>query len=255
MAFTASNLPRTSPAALPGPSPTGRLPVVRFLLAALAALGLIVAVGYFQGLWTDRWQPSAALVEAVELVQALPKTIGDWEGTDLEERDERSMKRAGAAAFQLRRYENPQNETSLSVLLFCGRTGPMAVHTPEVCYGGAGYQMRDQPERITVLKEGPAEQLWTAHFYLPGSSNHLRIYWAWAGPDRVWEAPEEPRIAFKGARALYKLYIQRPTTADEKFSATDDSVVPFVRQLFAQFGKLTPAATGSIPQAGDPAPG
>jgi hypothetical protein len=84
------------------------------------------------------------------------------------------------------------------------------VHTPDACYGGAGYEMIDEPAPFaaqTASLSAPA-RLWTARFRkggAPGAAD-LRIFWAWnAGGG--WEAVDGPRLAFAGKPFLCKLYV------------------------------------------------
>ena len=68
----------------------------------------------------------------------------------------RTMARAGIKGCVYRRYRNPRTGESVSVLLVCGRGGPISVHTPDVCYAGAGYRptARSEPKEVD-LGDGP----------------------------------------------------------------------------------------------------
>ena len=113
--------------------------MVRMLLLLFAG-GFILADGIAVGRWTDRWGANRELTEAAQRLQQVPMTIGDWNGTALE-LEPRAVAQAGFQGYLVRRYENQRSGAVVSLLVACGRPGPLCVHTPEVCYGGAGFKM------------------------------------------------------------------------------------------------------------------
>jgi hypothetical protein len=209
------------------------------------ALVLIAAAGYAHGLWTDRWRPSAALRHAIAKVRDFPQTFGDYQGKDLDP-DGRTMQRAGASAFLLRDYSlrHGDSHAKMHVLLMCGPSGPMRAHTPEVCYGSAGYEMVGKAQRVPIeLPNKKTHHVWLADFRKPHgpTDEALRLCWAWATPeDRTWHAPDDPRLAFKTQRALYKVYII-PQVPPAEQGGDVDPLYPFLQQFFAQFGEPTPS--------------
>jgi hypothetical protein len=102
----------------------------------------------------------------------------------------------------------------------CGRAGRMAVHTPEVCYRGAGFDLFESPvtKVIRDASGGEAGVFLSARFSKQSTGLHeLRLYWAW-GDGTDWQAPSNPRWAFRGRPYLYKLYVSHelegPPSAD-----------------------------------------
>ncbi len=177
-------------------------------LTLAAALAFLVFSGLVHGLWTDRWQKSAALEQALERVQRVPLHIGAWRGEGLEG-DADAFRRSGAQRYWVRQYRHPRHKTAITVILMCGRAGRMSVHTPEVCYRGAGYEMGDAAVGLAVTPpSGPDGTLWTAKFTKTSRVADLRLYWAWNGAGR-WEAAQSPRWHFRGLPFLYKLYVIR----------------------------------------------
>jgi Protein of unknown function (DUF3485) len=181
------------------------------MIRIVSALMLIVGAGLVHGAWTNRWRPSPALAALGARFESVPMVIGDWQGTAFElGTEERAM--AGAFACLARRYTNPVRGVSVSVLLFGGLPGNICVHTPDVCYPGAGYAM-DSP---TVLErsDGPGDhraKFRTALAMRGGTTpSVLRIFWAW-NASHGWSAPENPRWEFSNAPALCKLYVVRET--------------------------------------------
>jgi hypothetical protein len=186
----------------------------------LTALGLVLLSGLAHGLVTARWHRSAQLEEALARLPLVPQTIGAWRGHDLEA-DPGPFAQARADAYWVRRYEDSASRAAVTVILMCGRSGPLAVHTPDVCYRGAGYEMRGSAERMEVpLKDRAPAQFWTARFGKDWPRNHLRLFWSWSA-DGTWQAPSAPRLTYAGRPFLYKLYVIRELRSENEPPAHD----------------------------------
>src|SRR4051812_4852958 len=109
-------------------------------LPAIAAACLLVGFGVAEGFWTDRWHQSHAAYDAGRQLAGLPLAVGDWEGAG-GELDPRQVVKAELTGSILRQYANKSNGTTVTVLLVCGRPGPVSVHTPDVCFVGSGFTM------------------------------------------------------------------------------------------------------------------
>src|SRR5437762_3200546 len=143
---------------------TRRVAMSRSTILTVAALALVASGGLVHGYWTGRWGKSQAIEQAVGRLDHVPVAVGDWTGEEIE-LDRRDMERTGAASWLARRYQNRLTAGSASVFLVCGRSGPVSVHTPDVCYAGSGYEAVDPPSEWTVdLGSEGAAQLWTTRF-------------------------------------------------------------------------------------------
>ena len=181
----------------------------RFTTMVISLL-ILAAGGLAHGIWAERWHSSSALLDAAARVQNVPLEIGDWQGRTVDAESE-VFAQAGALAFWTRSYVHSRRQTALLVILMCGRPGRMAVHTPEVCYRGAGYSLAAEPE-IFTLKSLPGNVLgnfWTARFLKEtGLAEDLRLTWGW-NDGQGWRAPTNPRWEFGGQPFLYKLYLSQ----------------------------------------------
>jgi Protein of unknown function (DUF3485) len=194
------------------------------LLPIFLTLPLVVAFGIGEGLWTNRWGWSDGTERAAARLAGVPRTLGDWQGQD-EQLDARQIARAEMVGYVLRRYVNRRTGAQLSVLLVCGRPGPTSVHTPEVCFPGAGYALAAPAERQDIALEGQplTAQLWRGQFQKGGAvPDAVRIYWGWTA-NGDWSAPDHPRVTFASARALYKLYVTRSLSRPDEPLAEDPS--------------------------------
>jgi hypothetical protein len=197
----------------------------------LIATALLLMYGVAEGVWTDRWTVPAELEQSPARLAGLPLTVGPWTGED-ETLDARQVQRAELRAHVLRRYTHRSTGEVLTVLAVCGRPGPIAVHSPEVCFGGAGFALTAPAERRTIAAPGLAGKTdyWVGRFEKSaGVPEVLKIYWSWnAGGG--WDAVDDPRWSFAAQRALYKIYVVRQMARPDEPSEEDP--VPGFLELF-----------------------
>jgi hypothetical protein len=188
-------------------------------------------------MWTERWSSSQEVDEAVARLEGLPDHLGEWQAQPIEV-DEKALQQAGAAGHWLRRFTNARTGATITVLLLCGRTGQMAVHRPEHCYRGAGYEMVGNAAHQAIdLGNHQAAQFWTARFVKddPAGAAQLRIFWSWFA-DGAWQAPESPRLTFAGQSVLFKLYAVRDLTGPPQPAERDPSL-ELLRTLLPKIDK------------------
>jgi hypothetical protein len=214
------------------------------ILFLLAACSLLLISGLVHGLWTDRWVVSRAVEDGVARLENLPLSVGDWRGAVREAPQEEEIKGTVYADYRAYQFVNRRKGQVVNVLLVCGRPGPVAVHTPDVCLLGAGYQMTTGPEPFTLANGGQQEAaLRTATFRKEGAiaGGELRIFWTWNATGS-WQAPENPRWSFARAKTLYKLYVIREARAKEAGRAEQDSAVDFLKSYLMELNRaLFPA--------------
>jgi Protein of unknown function (DUF3485) len=225
-------------------SPLGRGEMGRVMpriLPVVTVVFLLAAYGVAEGLWSDRWVTSAALSEAPARLASLPLVAGPWKGTD-EELDARQILVGELKAHLFRRYVHETTGEGVTVLAVCGRPGPIAVHSPEVCFGGSGFTPKGARVRHKVEADGlsgPAE-FWSERYEKKGAlPEYLQIYYGWndlAG----WQAVDNPRLKFAPARALYKVYIVRRLAQPDE-AAENNPVPAFLSLLIPQFDRCLAA--------------
>jgi len=209
------------------------------LLFPILAATLLLGDGLLFGLWTNRWQDSRQLAEAVAGLERVPLTIGAWRGQPLRPLDERACAMAGFAGYLHRGYVNPLTGTSLSVLLACGPFGPISVHTPDVCFSESGFVQQGKTAPVTEELGKPvgAAHFWTAEFAKPEGigAAHVRVYWTWT-VEGSWQTPNNPRWTFAGVPALYKLYVVQDVAGEDERRAEDECRA-FLRALLPELDR------------------
>lgn len=173
--------------------------------AALIGSGALIACGIVHGFWTDRWQPPVETEQAAARLDRVPLELGDWEGEVLEVKPGQAG--AGVAGCIQRRYVHRKTGAAVSMFLVCGRPGPVAIHTPEVCYGASGYMVGNK-SRVEMDEAG--DNLWETDAIRANATEetHLRLYWAWNGGGS-WTASPDARVQFVRSPVLHKLYVVR----------------------------------------------
>jgi len=213
--------------------------IVLLIVAGLAVLG----DGYLCGRASGRWKVSKELEIAASKLEELPRQFGDWvavgEPVSLPAKE---VAMAGFAGYAVRNFEHKRSGARVTVLIACGRPGPLAVHTPQVCYGGAGYQLTEEPKRWpsdNSLQPSiiPLQGFWKATFSKPDLSNleKLRVLWSWYGKDG-WTAAESPRWEFAGRSVLYKMYVSHVFIPRES-KVEEDVSLQFVREFLPVVNK------------------
>jgi hypothetical protein len=203
------------------------------------ALALVIASGIVHGQWTQRWSVSHALEEATGMLERLPMVLGDWQGRPLV-LDRAQVDLAEIAGYVARRYVDPVHNDEVTILLVCGPPGPISVHTPDICYVGAGFEMVGSPEvfKLTIDPSSPPAEFRSVLMSKANAAvpTYLRILWSWSAVG-IWEVPQNPRLAFAPRNVLYKLYVIRgQNSADE---AMDDDAGPrFLRILLPELERV-----------------
>jgi hypothetical protein len=206
----------------------------RWLLLGLV-LVVILASGIAHGLWSGRWNVSDGPERAAARLERLPMAVGDWDG-HAGELDTRQMKVADLSGASVREYVNRRTSSVVSILLVCGRPGPVSVHPPEICYGGQGYEPAGARSRYANPSLAGAA-FWVCDFHKPRVTppDRLRIFYAWSANGTL-SAPENPRLTFFREPALYKLYIIRKLVQAEE-PLEDDPAVDFLKVFVPQLQK------------------
>lgn len=206
----------------------------RYLLL-LALVGVaIVASGAVAGLVSGRWQQN---LEPPAHLEQLPLTFGDWQGED-QPLDAKVVKVAQFDGYLVRRYENQRTRAVVHVMLAYGRPGPLAVHTPAICYGGAGYELASDTTRWTPDDAAGHGEFFQATFARRNSLSpeKLQVLWSW-NKNGVWRVSNYPRWTFAGGPRLYKLYVSQEYLPRDK--ATDGAGArEFLRDFLPELNKM-----------------
>ncbi len=209
----------------------------------IAVLTLTLLTGVAHGVVTARWSGGRDRAPAMP---EIPATLGDWVASD----DETDKDDPGMIHFT-RRYTHAKTGRSFLMLLTVGHPGLTAVHTPEYCYRGSGYDQAGAVERRSAdTKGGPPATFFTTQFEKKSAAGieQLRVFWTWSD-GRGWEAPDWPRVHYLRRASIYKLYVVAGGSADvapSRDPALDDFLATLLgaldRSLFAPLGNSSAPA-------------
>src|SRR5262249_46573320 len=139
--------------------------IMNRLVACILTFALLVGGGLVHGLNAERWRASSDLELGVERVPTVPLEVDGWVA-EVRDSHAAELDQAGARGYWTRTYRKDGHE--ILAILMVGRAGRMAVHTPEVCYRGAGYELFGPAKQHEVV-DGTKKlaSFWTATFVKP----------------------------------------------------------------------------------------
>jgi hypothetical protein len=214
-------------------------------LPILASLALVGTLGVVHGIFVERWAPSGQLQKALEGIPHIPSQFDPWEGEDIPT-DLDGLDRMGIKGCLQRRFRHHETRETVSLLIVCGRGGPICVHTPDICYVGAGYkELTNETRQEIESSDGRKDSFVVARFGKPGGvvPIQLEIFWAWSRDGIDWQAPDNPRLSLARSPALYKLYVVREFVPGTRSETSDTSqnflrrALPVIRQTLPHTGQ------------------
>jgi len=182
------------------------------IIPLLTASVFVVGSGVIHGLIIDRWGSSDDVSHAAASLKQVPAEIGNWKSQEFTISDT-ELKIGEIDGYLSRAYTNQEDGSMVNLMIVCGRPGPISVHTPDICFRGAGYQIVNQYERHHIPSTPETSETgdaFYADFTKPGSAvtSNLRVFWTWSD-GRQFFAPDNPRLASAGMPFLYKIYLTR----------------------------------------------
>lgn len=192
----------------------------RTLHLVIIAAFLVVS-GYVHGKWTNRWTGGSGDVVGKDLLSGLDSPIGNFQPGDFQQVNPAEL--PPKTQCHSRRFQPLKSGKQVLVSLTSGSPGSVAVHTPDVCYLGAGWKLRSAATRQTIaLADGGVADFWTADFTKTSATGieTIRVRWAWSA-DGSWQAPDYPRLKFSRAPILYKLYVVHNLSEEDDLTRED----------------------------------
>lgn len=206
----------------------------------LGILGLLVAAGVVHGMWTHRWSPTAAHDAGQDLLAKIDAPVGEgWVAGAFMPIGEKDAPKG--TKIVSRAFTKDQRSKPITVSVASGVPGVVAAHTPDVCYLGSGYTLKNPPSTQTLpLSSGGSASFYVADFQKTTATGTetVRVRWAWTA-DGTWQAPEYPRLFFAKSQwqlpVLYKLYIVHPL--DDEDLTKNDPYRTFAADLAVTLGR------------------
>ena len=178
------------------------------LLLIVLCVSLTVLSGVLRGMVDQRWGMGEAANEAAVRVEALPDQLGKWKAVHVDELDEEATKMLRCVGSTVRNYVHEDTQESVSLVFMVGPAGPLAIHTPDVCYGSANFTTAEQRQQRMLKDVNGDEHPFSVITFEENKMGKrlLRVYYAW-NKGGEWAAPDTPRTSFAGVPMLYKLQL------------------------------------------------
>jgi hypothetical protein len=205
-----------------------------FFLCSLILLAGTVAGGWYHGQASRRWgeQPDER-VAADRLNTPLPQSFGSWKYKNEHKFAEDVKEMLQCRAYINHVYENEQTGDVVTVAVIVGPHGPVAVHTPEICYSSKDYSIAAGREKKPIqTKDGREHSLWQLGLEPrePGQLP-LTVLYGWS-TGTTWEAAEHPRFSYGGTSHLYKVQAAVISPAKKAdYDPAEDFLTSFLSEL------------------------
>jgi hypothetical protein len=189
-------------------------------LHLVLALAVLVLSGVVHGMWTNRWSvPGEA--DGKNLLAGISQDVGDWKPGDFQKINPAEI--PPNTRCDSREFTWLKNGKRATVSITSGSPAAVAVHTPDVCFLGAGWKLRGPVVRQSVaLPGGVTGSFWVGDFTktTATSTDSVRVRWSWSA-DGNWVAPDYPRWVLARAPILYKLYVVHSLAEEEDLTHAD----------------------------------
>lgn len=192
-------------------------------LAVLVLVVLTVTSGMLHGRLSRRWGASDELRRAGERLELFPTRFGSWVMQSSSELGEYAESVLECTGYINRVYRDEETGTEVSVGVVVGPAGPIATHSPEICFSSRDYRVLDERKQVSVSWPGRpgAAQFWAVTFEPANEAGDLlRVYYGWSD-GAAWGAPRDPRLAYFGRPLLYKLQAAASVPVDADLQASD----------------------------------
>ena len=183
-----------------------------------------------------------------ELMEDIPEEFGNaedsgvWKRTESSELPDYAIDQLQVSDAEHWVYVNEKTGDQVRVSFLIGPTGRLAVHTPDVCMVGGGYQIKNSAVREEFpkgdQKSGDADTFWRASLVNGIAPDYQFVVYYALGTGKQWWAKENPRFELANFPFILKLQVETITTTDpERFNAAREflkAILPEIAQVYAE---------------------
>jgi hypothetical protein len=146
-------------------------------------------------------------------VTSLPREFGPWKTEHEAKLSGGAVQMLQCAGYVNRTYVHQVTGERVSLAIIVGPSGPLVVHTPDICYSSRQYEITAVPTSQSIGGVDPDSSLNSQnlfHMSLRAKSvwgEKRQVYFGWSPLEGGWQAPPNPRLALVGQPYLYKLHL------------------------------------------------
>ena len=203
----------------------------KWFIGVGTAIALLVFGSVSHGLLSNRWGIPEDIVSLGKKLTEIPTEIGPWKCTQDSKLEENVEKMLEAKGYISRLYTHQTTGESVNVFVVFGPKGPIAVHTPEVCYSARAVTQISERTSTPVEPEFKEGNLWKLAFETNTvDKRKMNVFYGWS-EGGVWQAAANPR--FWRTDYLYKIQTSCQATG-KKEDSTDEFFKLFLPELRKQ---------------------
>jgi len=163
-------------------------------------------------------------------LREIPLELGPWRAEQDEELHKNTVSLLECEGYIFRIYQNTDTSEVVSVAVLFGPKGPIAVHTPEVCYRSQDVNQTTDRKPLEIAFDGTDSKLWKLTFETKTEKAKLNVLYGWSdgGP---WYASNF-WTRFWPTDYLYKIQ-----TASQSVREGQDSTTDFLRVFLPELRK------------------
>jgi hypothetical protein len=194
-----------------------------------SALAIILFGGVAHGVLSNRWGVAEDIQSLGKQLNSIPMEIGPWkcdEEAKIEDRVIYGILEANG--YISRVYVHQATGEAVNVFLVFGPKGPIAVHTPEICYSARAVTPTSERQAVPCEYDGTEGSIWKLGFETNSiDKRKMSVYYGWTdgGP---WQASKSPR--FWRTDFLYKIQTSCQATG-KKEDSTDEFFKLFLPEV------------------------
>jgi len=201
----------------------------RWFLGIASALALILLGGVGHGVLSNRWGVAEDIQSLGKQLNSIPMELGPWKCDEEGKLEDRVVFGILEATGYLSRvYVHQATGEAVNVFLVFGPKGPIAVHTPEICYSARAVTQTSERQAVDCSYDGMDGSLWKLGFESNSiDKRKMSVYYGWTdgGP---WQAAASPR--FWRTDFLYKIQTSCSATG-KKEDSTDEFFKVFLPEV------------------------
>jgi hypothetical protein len=207
----------------------------KWLVGVGSAIALLVLGGVAHGLFSNRWGVAQDIVAFGQNLSQVPTEIGPWKCIQDSKLDDNVEKTLEAKGYISRVYTHQTTGESVNVFVVFGPKGPIAVHTPEVCYSARAVTQTSERTSTPVEAEFKEGNLWKLAFETNTvDKRKMNVFYGWS-EGGAWQAAANPR--FWRTNYLYKIQTSCQATG-KKEDSTDEFFKFFLPELRKQMRRV-----------------
>jgi hypothetical protein len=203
----------------------------RWFLGITSALAILVLGGVAHGVLSKRWGIAENTQLLGQQLNEIPMELGPWKCEEEGKLDDRVRNTLEAIGYISRVYVHQSTGESINIFFVFGPKGPIAVHTPEVCYSARAVTQTSERQSVPCDYDGTEGTIWKLGFETNTiDKRKMSVYYGWTegGP---WQAAGNPR--FWRTDFLYKIQTSCQATGKK-----EDSTDEFLKYFMPEARKL-----------------